>query len=204
MSLPAVVPVVLAAGASSRMGSPKPLLPLEDGTYLGTILDTLIAAPVATPVVVLGHRAPDIVDAVDLRGSRVLINKDWSQGMLSSLQLGVHAVLDRGRVDAMLLVLVDVPRFGIGTVERLVEEFGRSRSPLVVPAYAGEHGHPVVFARVLFEELLNAPAAEGARAVVDAHRGDMLEVDVDDPWVVRDADTPEDHRRLTGAARASG
>jgi len=198
MSLPAVVPVVLAAGASSRMGSPKPLLPLGERTYLGTILDTLATASVAAPLVVLGHGASEIVDAVDLQGSRVLVNEDWSQGMLSSLQLGVRSLLDDGHVDAMLLVLVDVPRFRTSTIERLVEEFTRLRSPLVVPTHAGEHGHPVLFARALFEELLEAPAAEGARAVVDAHRSELLEVEVDDPWVARDADTPEEHRRLIG------
>ena len=198
MSLPVVAPLVLAAGASSRMGSPKPLLPLGEDTYLGTILQTLAGAPVTAPIVVVGHAAADILDAVELEGSRVLVNEDWAQGMLSSVQLGVRSLLDRGQVEAMLLVLVDVPRFRVATVERLVEQFARTRPLLTVPTYAGEHGHPVLFARALFEELLQAPADDGARAVVDAHRVDLLEVDVDDPWVVRDADTPEDHRRLTG------
>ena len=196
MSVPTVVPVVLAAGASSRMGSPKPLLPLGGDTYLGTILGTLACSPVASPVVVLGYSAVDVLDAVDLRSSHVLVNEDWRQGMLSSLQFGLRALIDRGGVDAMLLVLVDVPRFLGSTVERLVEEFSRARSALAVPTYFGKHGHPVLFAEALFEELLQAPVDAGARAVVEAHRVDLLEVEVDDPWVVRDADTPEEHQRL--------
>ncbi|HJO04414.1 MAG TPA: nucleotidyltransferase family protein [Acidobacteriota bacterium] len=196
MSLPNIVPVVLAAGASSRMGSPKPLLPLGESTYLGTILDTLAGAPVASPIVVLGHAAAEVLEAVDLREARAVVNENWGQGMLSSLQFGLRSLSDHGRVDAMLLVLVDVPRFRGATIERLVAEFARAPSVLVVPTHAGEHGHPVLFARALFEELLRAPAETGARAVVDAHRADLLEVDVDDPWVIRDADTPEDHQRL--------
>ncbi len=200
MSLPLVVPVVLAAGASSRMGSPKPLLPLGEGTYLGTILQTLGRSPVAAPLVVLGHAATEILDTIDLQGSQVLINEHWARGMLGSLQLGVNVIRESDDADAMLLVLVDVPRFSAGTVQRLVEAFARAGAPVIAPTYAGGHGHPVLFARALFEELLNAPTDQGARAVVEAHRADLLEVDVDDPWVVRDADTPDDHRRLSGTA----
>ncbi len=180
------------------MGSPKPLLPLGDDTYLGAILKTLARAPVVEPLVVLGHSAAEVVAAVDLESAGVVVNEHWARGMLSSLQLAVHKLRDGSQADAILLVLVDVPRFCTVTVERLVSAFSRSRAPLIVPTYAGGHGHPVLFARALFDELLCAPTDHGARAVVDAHRADLLEVDVDDPWVVRDADTPDDHRRLTG------
>lgn len=191
-----VAAVVLAAGASSRMGSPKPLLPLAEGTYLSRILSTLADCALLRVIVVLGSSADEVRAGVNLAGSEVLVNERWRDGMLSSLLVAVRAVEVDPAVSGLLVSLVDVPRFDRSTVLALLKEQRRSAAPVVVPTYGGRRGHPVLFDRSVFDELLAAPADQGARAVVHAHADSLREVAVDDPWIVRDSDTPAEHRRM--------
>lgn len=174
------------------MGSPKALLPLDSTTYLQTIFATLETAGVAPIRVVLGHGAAEILAAVALGDTAVVLNEGWRRGMLSSLQLGLRS-LHATPAQAALVALVDSPRFSVDTARALVSAFEQSAAPIVVPAHAGEHGHPVVFSRALWPELLRAPAETGARTVVNAHRAEIHQVAVDDPWVLHDADTPAQH-----------
>lgn len=188
--------VVLAAGGSTRMGRPKPLLPVGDTNYLGRILRTLAAVPVARFVVV-GSRAEQVAEAARRLdpACSVVVNDDWRRGMLSSLQLAIGELQRIGNFTALLLCPVDTPGFRATTAGALLEAAGHG-APIVVPRHGGRHGHPVLFADSVWGELLRAPADQGARAVVESHRHDLLDVDVDDPWVLCDADTPEAHARL--------
>lgn len=188
--------VVLAAGASTRMGSPKPLLRLGAESYLERIIATLARVPVDPVVVVLGHRAEQVRSESRLGATRVVVNARWRHGMLGSLQAGVRELRSDEQIAGLLLTLVDSPRFAASTIRGLAAAWAATRAAIVVPTHGGRHGHPVIFGRALWPEILDAPAETGARAVVDAHRDEMLEVYVDDPWVLRDADTPEDHARM--------
>lgn len=194
---PAVAAVVLAAGGSTRMGRSKPLLPLDGGTYLGAVLGTLARGPVGPVVVVLGAEGERVRREVDLGTAVVVHNPEWRRGMLRSLQVGIDA-LQRIAPSArgLLMCLVDTPRFSAATVTALVAAFLRTGAPVVQPAFEGRHGHPVLLSRQLWPELLRASGERGPREVVDAHRDGALEVDVADPWVLRDADTPEEHEAL--------
>lgn len=205
MSLPPSVGIVLAAGASRRMGSPKPLLPLEDETYLERVLARLRAAGLESCLVVLGDGADRIAAEVGLDADVTVVNPDWARGMLCSLQSGLRRAVEvLPRADAAVVAPVDIPRFAPETVRALIEARARTRAPVVVPVYRGEHGHPVLFGREVWQELLLPHPARGARAVVDAHRDELAGVVVDDPWVLRDADTPADHARMSGADGAGG
>lgn len=201
MNGPRCVAIVLAAGASRRMGSPKPLLPLEGSTYLEQVLARLQAAGLVRPLVVLGHGAEEILERVDLAPAAAVIHRRWAEGMLSSLQAGLRQAR---RTDATAAVVapVDVPRFDPATVRALMAARRSTRAPVVVPDYRGEHGHPVLFGRELWAELLRPRAGAGARAVVEAHRAELVAVPVDDPWVLRDADTPDEHERMVADASA--
>ena len=178
------------------MGSPKPLLPLGNSTYIETILATLSRARVHPVVVVLGHEAPRVQAEAGLGAAQVLVNDAWAEGMLSSLQSAVRALEGDPGVGGLLVALVDSPRFSHATVRALEHAWGTSSAKIVVPAYDRRHGHPVIFDRSLWPALLAAAPERGARAVVDAHRSGLVEVPVDDPWVLRDADTPAEHRRM--------
>jgi molybdenum cofactor cytidylyltransferase len=195
--------VVLAAGASSRMGRPKALLPtgVSGETFLSRIVGTLQAAGLDDLVVVVGEVPPDLARALDaLPGLvRPVVNPDPSRGQLSSLLAGL-AVVDRPGVVGMLVTLVDVPLVSVATVEALLALYRASRAPVVRPARAGRHGHPVIFDRAVFEALRHADPAAGAKAVMQARLREVVDVPVEDAGAFLDVDTPEDYARAFGRA----
>ncbi len=199
--------VVLAAGASSRMGRPKALLPtgVPGETFLSRIVGTLQAGGLDDLVVVVGEVPPALVRALDaLPGLvRPVVNPDPSRGQLSSLLTGL-AVVDRPGVMGVLVTLVDVPLVSPATVEVLLATYYRTRAPVVRPARGGRHGHPVIFDREVFEALRHADPAAGAKAVVQARIGQVVDVPVDDTGAFLDVDTAEDYTRVFGRPLPDG
>ena len=192
-----VVGLILAAGASSRMGQPKALLPIGDGTFVTRVCRTLLEAGVDDLVVVAGaehHAVAAEVGAAGLR-ARVVENARRQEGQLSSLLAGL-AVADRPGVDAVLVHLVDAPLVRPETVRAVLDAFRRTHAPIVRPAVGGRHGHPVLFARRVFDDLRRADPAVGARAVVRTHAADICNVQIDDNGAWQDFDRPEDLARL--------
>jgi len=205
-----VAGVVLAAGLSSRMGKLKATLPInpakpDDETFLTRILRTLAAAGVADVVVVVGHESDTVIESVRRRRltPRFVVNAEYRSGQFSSLLAGLRAI-DRPLIDAMLLTLVDVPLIAPSTVRAVVERFEKTHAPIVRPVAdengvkGARHGHPVLIARVLFQALLAADPAAGAKPIVRAHVSDEGNVEVNDEGAFRDVDTPDAYRRIFG------
>lgn len=198
-----VVPLVLAAGASTRMGRPKAALPFGDTTALGLVLDACAAAGLGAPIVVAGA-APDAVrDAVGARPARVVDNPCWAEGRTTSLHAGLAALPATAR--AFLLWPVDVCLPGGDVVHALLA--ARAREPdrqAWVPSHAGRRGHPALFAREAAARFLalgpDAPARDAVRAL--AADGALAHVEVTDPFVLRDMDTPEEHAAFVAEWRA--
>jgi molybdenum cofactor cytidylyltransferase len=182
--------VILAAGASSRMGRPKPLLRFEGETFLDRLVGRF--AGIAQPVrVVLGYGADQVRAGVAHgRSIEFVINPDPSRGMLSSLQRGLAGL--PVETDGAFFMPVDLPHLRRTTVEALAAANG----PLVIPAYCGRHGHPVRASRAIISELLALPWTAKASDVIHRHRAVFL--DVDDPGVLYDIDTPADYEALVG------
>jgi len=198
-----IAAVVLAAGASSRMGSPKPLLPIAESNYLEHLLAKLGGVGVEPVVVVLGCRAAEVRARTDT-GDAVLVENDlWEQGMLSSIQAAVLMLRQRPQVEAMMVLPVDQPRVAVSTMCSVVEAWAAVRAPVTVPTYQGRRGHPVVFDRSTWSDLLVAPADEGARSVVRDCGAAVESVPVDDSWVLMDADTPAEHETMRRGAATS-
>jgi molybdenum cofactor cytidylyltransferase len=128
----------------------------------------------------------------------VVINQEWEKGQLSSIQAAVSHLLDKNETDGFLLFLVDHPFISAALVGQLVEEFYRSGKPIVLPTFQGKRGHPVIFARRLYEELLAAPLDKGARTVVWAHAEEVLEVPTEEEGVVLNLNDPEVLRKALG------
>jgi CTP:molybdopterin cytidylyltransferase MocA len=186
-----IVAVVLSAGESSRMGRPKALLPIYGQTFIERIVAALKQTRVGKIIVILGHNASELQPKISHLPVEILINTDYKLGQLSSLQLAVrHLQLDQD-CDGMLVHLVDHPYLTPALVQEMIRRFYETKKRIIVPKFHGKRGHPVIFSRELFAELLSAPVDQGAKAVVNAHRADTLEIETEEAGIALDIDTPE-------------
>ncbi len=190
-----VIPsIILAAGASSRMGTPKALL-----DYRGTFLDRLIRVlGIATDpvIVVLGYHASEIRTAIRTSQARFVVNPEPERGQLSSLQTGL-AALPPG-AEGFAFIPMDCPAVREETVARLAADFP-ARDPetlFVIPRCNSHRGHPVFAARAIAEELLALPADGKASDVVHRHVARTQYIDVDDPGILADIDDREAYRKV--------
>jgi molybdenum cofactor cytidylyltransferase len=189
--------VILSAGASSRMGRPKALLPYREGTFLEHLIRVTRHPRIGVTRIVLGAGAEAIQSAAKLDPSLVVLNPDWEKGQLSSICAGVRSLIGID-TDGMVLCPVDHPLVSAGLVSELVERFYGEGKAVVVPTYKGRRGHPAIFSSALYAELLAAPVDKGARAVVWAHAGEVLEVPTDEEGVVLNLNDPEMLKRALG------
>jgi molybdenum cofactor cytidylyltransferase len=193
-----IVAVILSAGESSRMGRPKALLPIEGVPFIERIVIALRSTRVGKILVVLGHEAPAMRQKIHNLPVEIVLNPDYKKGQLSSLVAAINAIqVDQQgeEVDGILVHLVDHPFISVSFVNLLIERFYATKKLIVVPIYRGQRGHPVIFSRLLFPELVATPLAEGAKAVVHAHRNDTLEIESEEEGVIIDIDTPEEYQK---------
>ena len=191
--------IVLAAGASTRMGQAKAALALGQmgETVLSRVVRTLLLGGVPDLVVVAGAHIEAVRAAMprDEPRARVIENTAWQRGQLSSLVSGLDAI-DTPALEAALVTLVDVPLVQASTVAAVIEAWRRTRAPIVRPAEGERHGHPVIFDRSVLADLRSADLNTGAKAVFALHRDRIVNVEVDDEGAFQDIDTPEDYQRL--------
>lgn len=190
--------VILAAGASSRMGRPKGALPLNPHgeTVIQRVVRVMSEAGVPRVVVVVGAH-PGVADSLDRSDGRVrtVHHPGWAEGQLSSLQCGLRALHAHGAVQGALVTLVDVPLVRPETVVQLLEAWQRTGAPIVRPMREDSHGHPVLFDAVVLPELLAADPRHGAKPVLRAHEPQIVNVLVEDAGAFFDLDTPDDYAR---------
>jgi CTP:molybdopterin cytidylyltransferase MocA len=189
--------VVLAAGESKRMGKPKPLLRFGDRTFLGQIIAVLKLSDVDRTTIVLGAEAEAIRKSVDLSGTEVVINKNYQKGQLSSLIAAIETTPPK--TQAILLCLADMPFITVEVVNEIVAKFKETSAAILVPVFDGQRGHPTLFARAVFGELLNAPPEQGARYVLYSNEQRILELQTSDSGILIRIDTPDDYRLHFGA-----
>jgi molybdenum cofactor cytidylyltransferase len=182
--------VILSAGASSRMGRAKALLPYREGTFLEHLIEVTRHPRIGVTRVVLGAGGQEIQTIAKLHPSMVVLNKDWERGQLSSIQAGLRS-LKKIITDGIVLCPVDHPLISARLIGDLVEQFYAERKAIILPTYNGRRGHPVIFAKSLYKELMSAPEDKGARAVVWAHAADILEVPSEEEGVVLNINDPD-------------
>lgn len=191
--------LILAAGESRRMGSPKALLKYHGKTFIERICAAFLDAKIDELVVVLGARAEELRRALPAHPRlRIVINSRYFQGQLSSLMTGIGALSPES--EAAVVNLVDHPLISVETIAALLASFRADPLPILIASYHGKRGHPVLFARQVYGELLAAPLDQGAKVVVRKDPSRVREIPLDDPGILADIDTPEDYRRYTAEA----
>ncbi len=199
---PSFAGVVLAAGASSRMGRDKALLPWHGGTFLSAAIRAL--QPMSDLVIVVaGTNSAELAPIVNANAGFLIINPSPERGQFSSLQVGLQEVLNRGR-DAAIVTLVDRPAPNLATIERTKSEFLAAPDEVwaVVPEFLGRHGHPIVIGREMIGAFLGAPASSSAREVEHSLQPHIRYLPVADSLVAANVDTPEDFEKLTSGMPA--
>jgi molybdenum cofactor cytidylyltransferase len=201
--------VILAAGESTRMGRDKALLPwppptpdqIPVGTFLSAAIESLTLSTDRV-IVVAGKNEATLAPVVYASGASLVVNPDPSRGQFSSMQIGVQEVLNQGR-DAAIVTLVDRPPVSAATVDKLHGAFGSAIARwkwAVVPEYAGKHGHPIFLAREMIGAFLNASETATARDIEHQNREHIVYVEVDDPLVTVNVNTPDEYAALQRAA----
>lgn len=185
--------ILLAAGSSSRMGSPKQLLPYRGRPLLRHAVETALEAGLSPVIVVLGARAEEIQPALaGLDGVEVVVNPDWSQGMGTSIQTGLAAL--GSRASGAVLALADQPLVTPQTLRRLVDFHRENGHGIVAASYSGTVGVPVFFARSAFPALMALSPDQGCKGVILAHGSSAAHIDC--PEAAVDVDTAEDYAAL--------
>ena len=183
------VAIVLAAGASRRMGRPKLELDLGGKTLVERSVQNLLDASVDRVRLVVPPGAPPGLAAT--KTLEVIRNPNRDRGLSSSLRVGLRGLPTATRV--VLVALADKPLVKPETISKLLDVFQEGGAKVVYPVYRGEQGHPVLWDAALVDELSVVEGDRGAKSMLDVHRLEALAVPVDDFGVCFDIDTPEDY-----------
>lgn len=187
---------ILAAGQSQRMGQPKALIPFQGLSFVEHLITATRNAQIAVTRVVLGAGANEIRAKLPVDPACIVVNSDWPKGQLSSIHVAIRS-LPAG-TDGLLICPVDHPLISPHLVAQLVGAFNATRKAVVLPKYHGRRGHPVIFRAALYDELLAAPMAVGARQVVWDHATEVAEVETEEEGVILNLNDPETLRKALG------
>jgi molybdenum cofactor cytidylyltransferase len=197
--------VILAAGESSRMGADKALLPWPPlavgqapsiSTFLSSAIRSLLLATDFV-VIVVGKNEPALAPIIYADGASLVVNPDPGRGQFSSLQIGLREVLNHGR-DAAMVTLVDRPPASPATLQTLHDAFEAADQNVwtIIPEFSGKHGHPYLIGREMIEAFLRVPSTSIARDIEHQYQEHIQYVQVDDPLVALNINTPEDYAGL--------
>jgi len=191
--------IILSAGESKRMGTPKQLLPWRKTFILQQVIENTQASRLGMILLVLGSHADEIAGKIKISSkTRIVINRDFKEGMSSSVKYGVKNAPEAA--EAFMLLLGDQPSIDPDIINKLIDCYQTDKHGIIIPVYDGRRGHPVVF-DVKYKQELLAIGDGGAKVVVDNHVRDILEVHVVSPEVLTDIDTPQDYQNAIGKAK---
>ncbi len=187
--------IILAAGASTRMGTSKQMLIINNEPLLVRTVREALASQAAFTTVVLGAQASAHARLLQTVKVDTVVNANWEQGIGSSIKAGVMRVM-RKRPDAETIIVVacDQPYLDKAHLDKLIAQHSASGKEIVASAYAGTHGVPALFASTLFDALLQIPNTEGAKKIIRSNPGKVAAVDF--PLGEVDLDTPGDHHNF--------
>ena len=187
--------ILLAAGASKRLGRPKQLLTFSGNTFLQNSVRAASSSHAFTTIVVLGCDSASMINKVN-SNTHVVINPDWQEGMASSIRNGIKSLLEEEpSAEGAILMTCDQPFVDAAVLNNLIEAHQRSGKPIVACAYQNTFGPPALFHKSLFSELLQLYGDIGARSVVKQHADDVEVISF--PKGEVDIDTEADYEKLS-------
>ena len=185
--------MVLAAGESKRMGTPKLLLPFGEKTMIELLLEEVLRSKSDKTMVVLGAEKEKIERIISRLPVTTVVNTRYEDGMLSSIQAGFEALPDE--VEAVLVCLGDQPLIPFSVMNKLIDAYKNTKKGIILPIYKKSRGHPILIDMKYKTEIRRVSPNIGLRALVHNHPQDVMEVEVDAPQILKDIDKPEDYMR---------
>jgi molybdenum cofactor cytidylyltransferase len=186
--------ILLAAGMAQRMGSLKQLLPLGTSTVMGVTLANISASDAGSVIVVVGAMKEETSEIARQAGATVVNNPDYQLGMSTSLRKGLEKL--EADCELFMVALADQPLTKTETYNLLLEQAGESDKGIAIPVYEGQKGNPIIFKRRYLPELLTLKGDVGGRELLKRHPEDIFYIEVRDPGVVTNVNTPDDYEKL--------
>jgi molybdenum cofactor cytidylyltransferase len=186
--------IILAAGISSRMGKTKQLLLYKGSPILSHVMKNALASNLSSVIVVLGHDAEKIKKNIDFSLVCPVLNRGYKTGQASSLKKGLKAVT--GPCDGAMFLLGDQPRVDKSVINTLINALLTSDDSIIIPCYRKKRGNPVIIAEDLFPEINDLDGDTGARVLFKKYKNNILKININDPAILVDVDTPEDYKKL--------
>lgn len=196
MSQPQVGIVILAAGGSTKLGSPKQLVQFQGKTVFRRSVESALACDPDSLIVVLGSRAEEISIEAEGLPVEIVINNEWEVGISSSIKAGLARLIElRPDIDAVIIMLSDQPFVDAKTIRSLFDTYLTSGKPIVASEYDGVVGVPALFDRVMFDGLMKLEGDAGARVIIRQSASENIAT-IPAPEAAFDIDTPQDRDRL--------
>ncbi len=197
-----VCTIVLAAGESKRMGSPKMLLPYNGKTVIEQVIVNVLSAGISNPVIVLGSDHEAILKIIKGHPVSHCYNENYRNGMLSSVQCGLASIDDQ--ISAAIIIPGDQPMIDAAQIKRVMKAWHESGKGIVMPVHNGKRGHPLIIDMKYRPEVMSLPESKGLRALAERHPDDVMEAETDDPSVLRDIDTQQEYMNELNLTRRYG
>jgi molybdenum cofactor cytidylyltransferase len=193
MDKPSIAIIVLAAGASTRLGAPKQLLEYNGITLLRRTVEKVLLSKAESVHVVFGFEAEKM--RLEIAGLLVdvIINPNWKRGISTSIQSGIQSL--EPNIDAAIIVLCDQLKLSTDILNKLIDTYASTRVPIITCKYAGTVGVPAMFDRRIFPELLSLEGDLGAKKIIEHHSKERIEIDFLDGEI--DIDTIADQRQIS-------
>lgn len=197
-SQPQTAGIILAAGASTRFGTPKQLIKLKDKSLIEWVADAALNSRLQTVVLVLGHRHQKIIKALGAKGRHpkleIVVNHRYHEGQSTSLKIGLSRI--KQDFAAVMYLLADQPMINSDTIDYLLEELHASAKDICVPVFKGRRGNPAIFRRSVYDEIMRVEGDIGARDLINRIPERVLLAEIKDPLCFCDIDSPEDLKNL--------
>ena len=186
--------IVLAAGKSTRMKENKLLLTVDGETLIEHVVETAKKSNADEVVVVLGHEASKIKELLTKIGCKFAVNENYEKGQSESVKVGLSAI--SSNAEALMILPADVAMIQPESINKVIEEYARSKSRIVIASHQQQSGHPILLGRTLFPEISRIEeSTQGLKAVINQHRNEIRYVEVDTDSVLIDIDTREEFNK---------